>query len=42
MAADAYGCQHEKKAWRPRKKCEMALVFWHLMDDHAGVGWKIS
>ena len=27
--ANAYGCQHEKKAWRPRKKCEMALVFWH-------------
>ena len=23
------GCQHEKKAWRPRKKYEMALVFWH-------------
>jgi hypothetical protein len=40
--ANAYGCQHEKKAGRPRNKCEMALVFWQLMDDHAGVGWKIS
>jgi len=29
QSANAYGCQHKKKAWRPRKKCEMALVFWH-------------
>ena len=28
-SANAYGCQHEKKAWRPGKNCEMALVFWH-------------